>query len=163
MKLQIRWWDGLALLASVIAAVLILQYVLSRGGLEKLPVVAGNLPGAVAVELRVPRPLPEIAEQILPGDPVQDASGQILGRVLAKRAVNPTGQYSFGRMAGEADVLVSLRLEKELPAARDIPGLPHSLASMRPGIWCVLITPHVEVAGLVVRQAAVSAREKPRE
>lgn len=136
--------DWLALLLTIIAAVLVIQYSLARGGRP----VFYNRP--LEVSVRLPRPIPAVMERVSPGDAILDSSGRRVGRILSLQWVAPMGQYEKGHWSGDQDVLLELVLEGEIPLVRDQPGFTRSPGNLKVGAWCLVTTAQVELSGLVV-------------
>jgi hypothetical protein len=136
--------EWLALALTVLASVLVIQYSLSRGGKPSW------LKQPVVIHVRVPRPLPDLINQISPGDAVKDSQGQTAGRVLALSWTQPWGSPKVA-WAGTQDLLMDILLENEIPLVRDEPGFVRSPAHLVAGVWSLITTDKVECSALVVR------------
>ncbi len=150
-----RWlngWDVLAVVLTLLAAVLVIQYSLARGGKPN----AYKQPMDVTV--RLPRPIPAVMERVSAGDAVLNSRGERVGRILSLKWVPPLGQYEKGRWSGEQDMLLDVLLEGEIPLVRDEPGFARAPGNLKAGVWCLVTTERVELSGLVVRVEPLPAQ-----
>jgi hypothetical protein len=145
-------WDLLAVALTLVAAALVIQYSLARGGkpaFYKQP---------LDVSVRLPRPIPAVMERVSAGDAVLDSRGQRVGRILSLTWVEPVGNYTKGRWSGDKDMLLDVLLEGEIPLVRDEPGFARSPGNLKAGVWCLVTTDRVELSGLVVRVEPLPAK-----
>ncbi len=143
----LRWWDVIALLAAMVAAVLAVQYGLARRGAAPPPghPEAGQ---AWRIQVRVFAPLPAVAARVKTGDEIFDSGGRTIGRVVSAQAAARAGAFrSPEAMAG--DVLITADIRGELPLFRNTAGLPHVPLKLKPGVWCLLSSFEYELAGEV--------------
>ncbi|MBN1596056.1 hypothetical protein JW933_09040 [candidate division FCPU426 bacterium] len=142
----IRWWDIVALTMAMGAAVMVVQYSIARGtNLE-------GTSGLALVEVRVPKPLPELVAQLAQGDVLQNREGEKVGEILSVQPVPSLDNPGISvPLAGRQDVKLMLRVQGALRLVRDCPGFPREPAALKAGVWCLINTKKVELSGMVTK------------
>ncbi|MCK5219040.1 hypothetical protein KAR10_05925 [bacterium] len=142
----LRWWDLIALFLALGVAALIVQYAVSRGTID-----TAQYSGPAMVVVCVPRPMPELAAVVIPGDKVINSRGEKVAEVLSVQSVLSAGENKSVIFPGKEDLLITLRVEGALRLVRDLPGFPREPCGLKAGAWCLVSTPKVELSGIVVK------------
>lgn len=141
-----RWWDLVALVGAVIAAVLVVQLAVMKSGTETLA------ERSAVVVVRVPQPLPELVNQLSNGDPLLSSTGEQVAEIFSVQPVVKADETNLSvPLFGKQDLLITLRVNGALRLVRDMPGFPKEPAPLKSGVWCLISTPKVELSGLVVK------------
>ncbi len=151
---SLRWWDLIALFLTLGAAGLIVQYAVSRG-----TIATAQYSGPAVAVVCVPRPMPELAAAIIPGDEVLNTQGEKVAEVLSIQKVLSSGENERIGFSGKEDLLITLRVEGPLRLVRDLPGFPREPCGLKAGAWCLISTSKVELSGIVVKVEKTSQAE----
>ncbi len=151
---SLRWWDLIALFLALGAAGLIVQYAVSRG-----TIATAQYSGPAVAVVCVPRPMPELAAAIIPGDEVLNTQGEKVAEVLSIQKVLSSGENERIGFSGKEDLLITLRVEGTLRLVRDLPGFPREPCGLKAGAWCLISTSKVELSGIVVKVEKTSQSE----
>ncbi len=140
-----RWWDLIALAAALVAAVLVVRYAVSHGAAR------GEFSGLATAEVRVPRPLPELAALISQGDQVVNAQGEKVAEIISVQPVPAIDSLPAPvPLSGRQDLIIKISVTGALRLVRNHPGFPQEPAALKAGVWCLLETEKVELAGMIV-------------
>ncbi len=150
----LRWWDLIALFLALGAAGLIVQYAVSRG-----TIATAQYSGPAIVVVCVPRPMPELAAAINPGDHLLNSQGEKVAEVLSLQKVLSAGVNEQTGFFGKEDLLITLKVEGPLRLVRDLPGFPREPCGLKAGAWCLISTAKVELSGIVVKVEKTSQAE----
>lgn len=142
----LRWWDVIALFLALGTAALIVQYAVSRG-----TIATAQYSGPAIAVVCVPRPMPELAAKVVPGDEVINTQGEKVAEIISVKNVLSAGESKKVIFPGKEDLLITLRVEGSLRLVRDLPGFPREPCGLRAGAWCLITTPKVELSGIVVK------------
>jgi len=141
-----RWWDVIALTIALGAAVMVVQYAISRG------TTATDFKGVALVEVRIPKPLPELVALLAPGDILLNRQGEKVGEILSIQPVTAIDSPMINLpLAGRQDLRLRLRVQGALRLVRDCPGFPREPMGLKAGAWCLLVTRKVELSGMVTK------------
>ncbi len=142
----LRWWDVIALTLAMAAAVMVVQYSISRSAIEK------DFVGVALVIVRVPKPLPEVVAQLDPGNALLNRQGEKIGEILSVQPVAARDVPGIQvPLAGKQDVKLAMRVDGALRLVRDCPGFPREPCGLKAGVWCLVTTQKVELSGMVTR------------
>jgi hypothetical protein len=142
----LRWWDLIALTLAMGAAVMVVQYSISRSAVEK------DFDGTALVVVRVPKPLPEVVAQVDPGNALLNRQGERIGEILSVQPVPALDVPGIQvPLAGKQDVKLALRVDGAMRIVRDCPGFPREPSGLKAGAWCLITTEKVEFSAMITR------------
>lgn len=142
----IRWWDIIALTVAMGAAVMAVQYAVSRG------TTPSEVSKVAVIKVRVAKPLPEIVALLSPSDAVINRQGDKVAEVVSVQPVPAKAglPLSVPPLAGNQDVIITLQVEGALPVVRNTPGFPREATGLKAGAWCLISTGKVELSGIII-------------
>ncbi|MCD4812998.1 hypothetical protein K8S19_04840 [bacterium] len=141
----IRWWDVIALTVAMGAAVMAVQYAISRG------TTPSKISKVAVIEVRVTKPLPEIVALISPADAVVNRQGNKVAEIISVQPVPAKDGLPLAvPLAGQQDVIIKLRVEGALQVVRNTPGFPREATGLKAGAWCLISTQKVELSGIII-------------